>query len=199
MLLKSYIKIRGPDDDQFCLSNKIKVLMVLISFQIFSLGTENCSTDPSKVLLGPVFNSNIIFPQSCQIKRHNFSFSSACLGHRFFFLFTLKKINTKSPLLKIPNSSVHATNIGNKPCTQKVRCSAFTCNVISIILSYIYIVSICIGYVIKENVIVKNDIKCLFEGKTRRCLMGSTVSRACVGLAEITMRPTKSNNPKTST
>jgi hypothetical protein len=51
---------------------------------------------------------------------------------------------------------------------------------------YIYIVSICIGYVIKENEIVKNDIKCLFEGKTRRCLMGSTVSRACVGLAEIT-------------
>ena len=29
--------------------------------------------------------------------------------------------------------------------------------------------------------------------------MGSTVSRACVGLAEITMRPTKSNHPKTST
>jgi Na+/phosphate symporter len=48
----------------------------------------------------------------------------------------------------------------------------------SIILSYIYIVFICIGYVIKENEIVKNDIKCLFEGKTRRCLMGSTVSRA---------------------
>ena len=71
--------------------------------------------------------------------------------------------------------------------------------VISIILSYIYIVSICIGYVIKENEIVKNDIKCLFEGKTRRCLIGSTVSRACVGLAEITMRPTKSNHPKTST
>jgi hypothetical protein len=38
---------------------------------------------------------------------------------------------------------------------------------------------------IKENEIVKNDIKCLFEGKTRRCIMGSTVSRACVGLAEI--------------
>ena len=54
-----------------------------------------------------------------------------------------------------------------------------------------YIVSICIGYVFKENKIVKNDIKCLFEGKTRRCLMGSTVSRACVGLAEITMKPTK--------
>jgi hypothetical protein len=51
--------------------------------------------------------------------------------------------------------------------------------------------------VIKENEIVKNDIKCLFEGKTRRCLMGSTVSRACVGLAQITMRPTKSNHPKT--
>jgi hypothetical protein len=33
---------------------------------------------------------------------------------------------------------------------------------------YIFIVSICIGYVIKENEIVKNDIKCLFEGKTRR-------------------------------
>jgi hypothetical protein len=48
--------------------------------------------------------------------------------------------------------------------------------VISNILSYIYIVSICIGYVIKENEIVKNDIKCLFEGKTRRCLIGSTVS-----------------------
>jgi hypothetical protein len=67
------------------------------------------------------------------------------------------------------------------------RCSAFTIKlkyVIStgIILSYIYIVSICIGYVIKENEIVKNDIKCLFERKTRRCIMGSTVSRACVGL-----------------
>jgi hypothetical protein len=37
--------------------------------------------------------------------------------------------------------------------------------VISIILSYIYIVSICIGYVIKGNEIVKNDIKCLFEEK----------------------------------
>ena len=73
--------------------------------------------------------------------------------------------------------------------------------VISIILSYIYIVSICIGYVIKENEIVKNDMKCLCVGKTRRCLMGSTVSRAGVacGLAEITMRPTKSNHPKTST
>jgi hypothetical protein len=35
--------------------------------------------------------------------------------------------------------------------------------VISIILSYIYKVSICIGYVIKGNEIVKNDIKCLFE------------------------------------
>jgi hypothetical protein len=45
------------------------------------------------------------------------------------------------------------------------------------------------------NEIVKNDIKCLFEGKTRRCLMGLTVSRACVGLAEITMRPTL-NKPK---
>ena len=29
--------------------------------------------------------------------------------------------------------------------------------------------------------------------------MGSTVSRACVGLAEITMKPTKSNHSKTST
>jgi hypothetical protein len=38
--------------------------------------------------------------------------------------------------------------------------------VISIILLYIYIVSICIGYVIKENEIVKNDIKCLFEERT---------------------------------
>ena len=92
-------------------------------------------------------------------------------------------------MLKIPNES-GATNIGNKPSTQKVRCSAFTIElkyVIStgIILSYIYIVSICIGYAIKENEIVKIDIKCLFEGKTRRCIMGSTVSRACVGLAEI--------------
>jgi hypothetical protein len=62
-----------------------------------------------------------------------------------------------------------------------------------------YIVSICIGYAIKENEIVKKYIKCLFEGKTRRCLMDSTISRACVGLAEITTRPTKSNHPKTST
>jgi hypothetical protein len=31
------------------------------------------------------------------------------------------------------------------------------------------------------------------------CLMGSTVSRACVGLAEITTRPIKRNHPKTST
>lgn len=29
--------------------------------------------------------------------------------------------------------------------------------------------------------------------------MGSTVSRTCVRLAEITMKPTKSNHPKTST
>jgi hypothetical protein len=63
VLLISYIKIRSPDDDQFCLPNKIKVLMVLISwdiFQIVSLVTENCSTDrfknsPSKVLVCPVF------------------------------------------------------------------------------------------------------------------------------------------------
>ena len=67
-------------------------------------------------------------------------------------------MNTKSPLLKYVIST-------------------------GIILSYIYIVSICIGYAIKEKEIVKNDIKCLFEGKTRRCIMGSTVSRACVGLA----------------
>jgi hypothetical protein len=58
---------------------------------------------------------------------------------------------------------------------QKVCCSAFKIKLkyeISIILLYIYIVSICIGYVIEENEIVKNVIKCLFEGKTRRCLMG---------------------------
>ena len=102
---------------------------------------------------------------------------------------------------KIPNSPVPQILAINHEHKKKC-CSAFTMKlkyVISIILSYIYIVSICIGYVIKENEIVKNDIECLFEGKTRRCLMGSTVAHACVGLAEITMRPTKSNHPKIST
>ena len=103
-------------------------------------------------------------------------------------------------MLKIPNSPVpQILSINHEHKKSVARLLTIKLKyVISIILSYIYIVSICIGYVIKENEIVKNDIKCLFEGKTRRCLMGSTVSRACVGLAEITMRPTKSNHPKTS-
>ena len=106
-------------------------------------------------------------------------------------------------MLKIPNES-GATNIGNKPSTQKVRCSAFTIKLKYVIgityYSFIYLYSFHLYWICykgKRN--SQNDIKFLFEGKTRRCLMGSTVSRACVGLAEITMRPTKSNHPKSST
>jgi hypothetical protein len=48
-------------------------------------------------------------------------------------------------LMLFHDFDVGATHIGNEPWTQKVRCSAFTIKlkyVISIILSYIYIVSI---------------------------------------------------------
>jgi hypothetical protein len=147
--------------------------MVLISwdiFQIVSLVTENCSTDrfknsPSKVLVCPVFNSNIIAYKDFRgwifksIRTTVFSHQADNLenistyeyhqyfdfigkaklivvgtsnfyirydllfgffSHSFFFLFTLKKINTISPLLNIPDSPVPHTLAISHECKTSV-------------------------------------------------------------------------------